>query len=798
MFKNYLTIALRNLRTHKVISFINIAGLAIGLAMFMLIALYIQHELSFDKFHENGDRICRVEQILDHKTYKDASAGCPAALSKSFIADFPEFEAVSRVIPGGNFILTVSDDQKIRQRAFYADSAFFTIFSFPGIKGDLTSALDAPYSVVLTQTVAKKIFGEQDPLGKTIRFFDDDQDHKVTGVIQDVPQNSHFTFDLLISSVSITASSDRDPFEAWHDNWVPLYVLLHPEQPWQKASEKIQFALKKYQGEQSRHELYLRPLSRIHLYANVKHEFGLIGSIKNIYIFSAIAIFVLIIAGINFMNLTTARSAERAREVGLRKVSGAQRTSLVLQFLGESIFMAFMAMLFAVMLMNMLLPEFNRIVNRDLFLSFLENWPFALGLLFITILTGLLSGIYPAFVLSSFKPANVLKGSFSSGSKNVFLRKALVVLQFFISVTLISGSMIILQQVNYLLHKDLGYNAEQILTLHAGSTDLGTYRVFKNQILQNPNVIRVATADYMMHSSTNWTRISWEGATEGEWMKINVNYVDEDLLETYGMTVVKGRAFSREYGSDQGNVVILNEAAVREIGWEEPVGKNIRYWGDYKLTNIGPTKVVGVVKDYHFLSLHNPVTPLMLRLFPEDVTGWNVSVKMSGQDIPKTIAFIENKFTELFPEAVFDYRFLDEDFNRMYSEEREFGKVILYLTLLAIFIACLGLFGLASFATKQRTKEIGIRKVIGATIAHIMWLLNSEFLKLAVLGCFLAWPVAYFVMGKWLQNFPYRVSIQWWVFVLSSLAACVVALLTISYQSIKSATANPVDSLRYE
>ncbi len=766
--------------------------------MFMLIALYIQHELSFDKFHENSDRICRVEQILDHKTYKEASAGCPAALSKALIADFPEFEAVSRVILGGDFLLTLEDNQKISQRAFYADSAFFKIFSFPGIKGDLTTALDAPYSVVLTQTVAEKIFGEKNPLGKTIRFFNDDQDHKITGVIQDVPQNSHFTFDLLVSSVSISAGRERDLFEAWHDNWVPLYVLLHPEQPWQNVSEKIQFALKKYQGEQSLHELYLRPLSRIHLYANVKHEFALIGSIKNIYIFSAIAIFVLVIAGINFMNLTTARSADRAREVGLRKVSGAQRTSLIRQFLGESIFMAFMAMLFAVILMKALLPEFNRIVSRNLSLSFLENWPFVLAVLFITLLTGLLSGIYPAFVLSSFLPSNVLKGSFSSGSRNVFLRKALVVLQFFISVALISGTIIILQQVNFLLNKDLGYNTDQILIIHAGSTDAGTYRVFRNQISQNPNVIQVATADYMMHSSVNWTRISWEGAAEGEWIKMNVNYIDEDIIETYGMAMAKGRAFSREYGSDQGNVVILNEAAVREIGWEEPVGKNIRYWGDYKLTNIGPAEVVGVVKDYHFLSLHNPVSPLMLRLFPEGMTGWNISVKISGQDIPQTIAFIENKFNGLFPESVFNYRFLDEDFNRIYSEEREFGKVILYLTLLAIFIACLGLFGLASFATKQRTKEIGIRKVIGATVAHIMWLLNSEFLKLTVMGCILAWPVAYIVMGAWLQNFPYRVSIQWWVFLLSSLAACLVALLTISYQSVKASTANPVDSLRYE
>ncbi len=442
MIDNFFKIAFRNIRKHKVFSFINITGLAVGLAMFVLIALYIRFELSFDRFHENIDRICRVEQILDHSGLKEAIAGCPAPLSGPLAADYPEFEAVSRVIDGGNTIIKLDGDQKLRESVFYADSAFFQIFSFSWIGGDAEHALDAPYSVVLTESLAEKIFGQDDPVGETIRL-DDDNDYQVTGLIGDVPANSHISFQLLLSSVTISAGGDFDPFTGWGDNWVPLYVLLQPEQSWQRVSDKIRFALKKYQGEESRHELYLRPLSRIHLHADVKHEIGLVGSIKNIYIFTAIALFVLVIAGINFMNLTTARSADRAREVGLRKVSGAQRSSLIRQFLGESIYTAFIALLLAFVLIVTFLPEFNRIVNRELHLSFLQDWPFFLGVLALTILVGGLAGIYPAFVLSSFQPASVLKGRQPSGSRSVLLRKALVVFQFFVSVTLISGTIIV-------------------------------------------------------------------------------------------------------------------------------------------------------------------------------------------------------------------------------------------------------------------------------------------------------------------------------------------------------------------
>jgi ABC-type antimicrobial peptide transport system permease subunit len=645
--------------------------------------------------------------------------------------------------------------------------------------------------------VVEKIFGQEEALGKVLRF-GDDNDYKVTGIIADVPDNSHITFDLLISCVTIQAGQENDPFSSWANNWVPVYVLLGPNQTVPAVNEKIRFSLKKYQGEQSQNELILRPLSRIHLHATVAQEFAVVGSVKNIYIFSAIALFVLVIAGINFMNLTTARSADRAREVGLRKVSGAQRASLIRQFLGESIFTAVVAMLAAVVLMKLFLQEFNNIVNRELSLSLTQDWAFFLGLLGITLLVGILSGIYPAFFLSAFQPVSVLKGNLSSGSRNVLLRKALVVFQFFISVILISGTIVILQQVNFLLNKDLGYNTDQILTFPSGSQERSSYRVFREQIIRNPHVLNVATSDYMVHSSTNWTRVSWEGAEENQWIKMNVNYIDEDLIETYGMNIVKGRGFSREFGAEKGHVVILNEAAVREIGWEDPVGRNIRYFGDYKLGNLGSVEVVGVAEDFHFLSLHNPVTPMMLRLYPEAVSGWNVSVKISGQKIPQTIAFIEDTYKRLFPEDIFNYRFLDADFERMYQEERKSGRVILYLALLAIFIACLGLFGLASFATKQRTKEIGIRKVVGASVGNITWLLNSQFLKLTLWGCLLAWPLAYYIMHSWLQNFLYRTPLQIWVFGFAGLAAVFVALLTVSIQSIRAATANPSDSLRAE
>lgn len=796
MFRNYFKLGLRNIGKHKGFSFINIAGLAVGLALFILVALYVQFELSFDRFHTNQDRIYRVEQILAHESSTEPTAGCPTALSKALLNDIPEFEELTRVL-GNTLLITTPDNLKIEEDDVFAvDNAFLKMFSFPLIKGDVSSALVEPYSLVVTDTLAKRIFGSEEPLGQVVRV-DNRFDFTITGIIEDVPLNSHLRFSALMSVSTYPVLYGQDVFSRWGDNWVPLYVMLGPNQSFQEVNTKLRFFLKKYQGDRSDNELYLRPLNRIHLYADVNHEFAVIGSIKNINIFTAISVFVLLIACINFMNLATARSADRAREVGLRKVVGAHKSSLIKQFLGESILTVLLAMILAILLAITLLPEFNQIVNCRLALNFIQNWPFTLVLFLLTVSVGLLAGFYPAIVLSSFRPVQVLRGRVSSGVRNVFLRKFLVVFQFSISICLIIGTTIILQQNNFLLNKDLGYNRDQMLIVPlAGSAQRA--ESFRTDLLKNPNIIKAGIHDYMPHSSTNWCYITWEGASPDDYMKMNVNYVDENFIPTYEMTIAKGRTFTSNMRSWEDNTVIFNETAAKRIGWENPIGKRLIYNVDYRSRTVGGATVVGVVKDYHFLSLHHTIGPIMLRLFSEKMTGRNLSAKISGQDIPRTIAFIKDGFKEMFPDQVFEFRFLDEDFNLMYREEQKAGQVILYLAVLAIMIACLGLLGLSSYATQQRTKEIGIRRVVGASVSNITLHLTRDFMKLIIISNFLAWPAAYFAMQEWLKNFPYRTGINWLVFVLAGCAAVLIAFSTVAYQAIRAARANPADSLRYE
>ncbi|MCP5104232.1 MAG: FtsX-like permease family protein [bacterium] len=809
MFKNYLKVALRNIFRHKGYSFINITGLAIGMAVFMLILLFIRFEFSYDRFHDNFERIYRVEQVFAANGTEEASAACPAPLSKALKEDFPEFEAVCRVITwGGPMEITLPGNRMITaDRPFFADTSFFDIFSFPLLKGDESTALVEPNTAVISENLAYKLFGDKDPMGAIFRV-DEQTDLKITGVTKNVPANSHLKFDILVSVPTLKKRYDDEIFNWWTNNWVPVYVLLgeNNTSAYRQADEKIRFALKKYQGENCPNTLYLKPLSRIHLYSDVGQELGVNGSIKNIYIFSAIALFVLLIACINFMNLTTARSADRAREVGVRKVSGAQKSSLVKQFLCESMLTSVLAMSIAFILVELLLPEFSSIVKRELKIHYFNDIFFMGIFAAVTVLVGILSGIYPAFFLSSYKPVRVLKGSLSSGSRNTVLRKSLVILQFSIGIVLIIGTVIVIQQVNHLLNKDLGYNSGQILTIPIQNQNatVEKNRVFRSEILRDPNVINAGVSDFQVirkNSGVDWTRIRWEGLPDNEFLKINVNYVDENLMDTYGMTIVKGRGFSREFASDRGNrgnVVILNETAARAVGWDEPIGKRIDYRGDYRSQIEGGTTVVGIVKDYHFLSLHHAITPLMIRLYPGDAAGNLYSVKIAAQNIPATISRLKEKFRRIYPEDTFNYRFIDDAFRQMYREEQNFGKVIIYLAFLAIFIACLGLFGLASFSVKQRTKEIGIRKALGATVPGITKLLVSEFLTLTVIANLFAWPAAYFVMNQWLRNFPYRVSIHYWVFLVGGLGTLLLAMFTVGYQAVKSAAANPVEALKYE
>ena len=799
MFNNCLTVPIRNIRRHKLYAFINIFGLAMGLSVFILIALFIQFELSYDKFHESHDRIYRIEQkmILNNQTVQDA--GLPPPLSKALKADFPEIEAITRVQDAGSPLLSLGDTKGIIiDRCFSVDNSFLEIFNFPWVKGDRRSALIEPGSAVITENAAQALFGKEEALGKTIRL-DHRYDLNVTGILKGVPANSHLRFDLLISYSSALATRSRRTLEDWYSNWLPLYVLLHKNHSLEEMNKKIRLALRKYQiGNPYNSELYLKPLTRIHLHSHVKDELGTNGDIKNIYIISAVALFVLVIASINFMNLVTARSADRAREVGVRKIVGAQRSSLINQFLGEAILTVTLAMFLAIALTEMLLPEFNSIVNRNLKIDYLNNWLFSLSLIILTILVGVLSGIYPAIFLSSLRPVQMVKGMISSGTRNAFLRKFLVVFQFFISIVLITGTVIIIQQVNFLLNKDLGFNSNHILIIHTKNTTPAKNTLFRSHILNHTNVLKVAVSDYLPYDSSNWTGFSWEGAADNQGIVVNINYIDENVLDTYGMIIVEGGGFSREQLSDLGQKVILNEEAVRKMRLDDPIGKQIFYNVDYRSRDWKGATIVGIVKDYHFLSLHTTIRPLMLRLYSKEMTGNNISIKIAKEQIPETIEFLRQKFEHIFPRQNFNYRFLDEDFHNMYQEEEKTSKIIFYTAVLAISIACLGLFGLASFSIRQRTKEIGIRKAIGASVPNIVFYLIAEFLKLLIIANFLAWPAAYIVMKYWLQSFPYRIDIQISVFLIAAAVTFPIALVTVLYQALKAASANPIEALRYE
>ncbi|MFZ2053990.1 MAG: ABC transporter permease [Candidatus Aminicenantales bacterium] len=797
MLKNYLKTALRNIEKHKAHTFINILGLTVGLTFFILIGLYVRSELSYDKFHENKGRIYRVEQVLAHESSTENTAGCPTPLSGVLPAEIPEIESLTRVLNYGTWTYTTPDGRKFKgNRIFAVDAEFLEIFTFSLVKGDGKTALADPYSVVITETQARKMFIDQDPVGQVVRM-GGRTDVKITGIIRDVPANSNLQFDTLLSVATVAAINGPRTFTRWADNWVPVYAMLRPGSSFAGVNEKIRFLLKKYQGERSRNELYLRPLDKIHLYANVSNEHGVTGSIKNIYIFGAVSILVLALACINFMNLATARSMDRAREVALRKTVGASRSSLVKQFFGESTITAVFAMLLALAFARILLPRFNPIVSRQLSLNLFQDWGFTAFLAGVMVFVSLASGLYPAIVLSSFSPIRVLGGLKSSGTGHTGLRKALVVFQFSISITLIIGAIIILQQNRFLLNKDLGYSSDQTLYLSLGEPASKTW-AFRQELLMIPNVLNVAFSDYLPHSSSNWCYVSWEGAGPQEYMKMNVNYVDENFLRTYGMTIVEGRDFSEDMRNGTDNAVILNETAARKIGWEQPVGKRLLYNIDYKSRSVGGATIVGIVKDFHFLSLHHTVGPIMLRLLPRDDGGSIASVKIGTNNIAGPIASVQKIFQDLFPDGTFSYQFLDEDFQQMYLEEKKAGRVVTGLALMAVLIACLGLVGLSSYMTKQRVREIGIRKVMGASSTNISWLLSREFLRLVVLANILAWPAAYFAVEGWLRNFPYRVKPQGLVFVVSGCFAVLIAVATVGFQAVRAARANPAISLRNE
>jgi putative ABC transport system permease protein len=807
MFQNYLKIAIRNLWKNKGFSTINILGLAIGIATCLLITLYVLDELSFDRYHEKSSRIYRVNVDLRFGGGEQKFAVAPDPLAFTMVELYPQVENAVRFRGYGSSVIRKGNENIKEDRIISVDSTLFDVFTLPMIAGDPRTALKAPYTVVITESIARKYFNKTDVVGQSLRF-DNTQDYKITGVVKDMPANSHFNYDFFIS----LSSSDESRRGIWLSFNFNTYLLLKPGTSQQSVEAKFEEIFKKYMWPQAQDLMkiteedfqksgnYLRlsliPLTDIHLKSDRIAELGVNSDMQMVYIFMIIAILILVIACVNFMNLSTARSANRAKEVGVRKVLGTQKINLIKQFLTESVLMSLIAFVIAIILATLLLPYFNQLSVKELTLS-PDKHPALLPLLVLfAMVVGLLAGSYPAFYLSAFKPIEVLKGKLSKGFKSSYFRSGLVVLQFFISIGLIVATIVIYRQLNFIQNKKLGFNKEQVITIHDTYVLNNKIETFKNEVLKHTGVVSGTVSGYLpVPSSRNDNSWFPEGQMTNEnAVSMQTWGIDHDYIKTLNMEIIKGRDFSKQFVTDSANVII-NETAARLFGYQDPIGKTISTITDFTTKQVGNYTVVGVVKNFHFESLRQNVGALCMLLTPS--TG-STSFRIKTDNVTPLIRNIESLWKKMAPGEAFSYSFLNEDFNNIYRTEQRVGRIFISFAVFAIFIACLGLFGLATYAAEQRTKEIGIRKVLGASVTNVAGMLSRDFLKLVLIAALFAFPLSWWAMHKWLEDFAFRIDIGWWVFVLAGVVALLIALVTVSFQAIRAAVSNPVKSLRTE
>lgn len=810
MIRNYLKVAVRNLWRNKSFSIINITGLATGICCFILITLYVIDELSYDRYNRNASRIYRVNADIKFGGAETKYPFSSDMLGQTFKKDFPEVENYTRIYNSSGSKLIKKGSQFITEKKVaHADSTFFNLFDLPAVTGNTHTALNEPNTVVITEATAQKYFGSNDVIGKIIETNDNNRTlYKVTAVIKNIPGNTHFNFDFIFSIKNVNYQWGQYLSHNFH-----TYLLLRDgTDPNSFSKKSFPYYMDKYvlpeakqylqisslsEFEQSGNKLVysIIPVADIHLYSNRPYELTPGGNIQYVYIFSAVALFILLIACINFMNLTTARSASRAKEVGIRKVLGTERKDLVTQFLSESTVMAAISCILAIGLAYLIMPLFNEVAGKTMNVSSLFHPAFLPILLLLPLAVGLMAGSYPAFFLSAFRPIEVLKGKLKLGTKSGGLRSTLVVFQFATSIILIIGTIVIYNQLHYIQTKTLGYNKDQVLTIENTYTLQHNCDAFKQFLQQQPGVLNASYSGFLpTPSARNDNLFSKDkifdvknGFDMQQWT------VDYDYINTMGMTLAKGRNFSKEFGTDS-SAVILNEQAIKTLGFSDPVGKKI-----YRPANadgsINAFTIIGVVKDFHYESLKKDID--MLGLFLGNNTGM-LSLKINTASAPGIIKAAEGKWKALTPEIPFSYKFMDADFRNVYSAEQKVGKIAISFSILAILIACLGLFGLAAYIAEQRTKEIGIRKVLGANITNLVSMLSKDFIKLVAIAALIAFPVAWWAMHSWLQDFAYRVHISWWIFVAAGFTALMIALLTVSFQAIKAALTNPVKSLRTE
>ncbi len=807
MFKNHFRIALRNILRNKALSTINIFGLAIGIATCLIILFYVINEFSYDRFNRKADQIVRVvfRGYVQGEKMREANVMPPTA--QAMRSDYPEVLDATRIREYGRQRIITRGNSYADESFAYVDSNFFNLFTFPFLQGDPKTALVQPNTIVISYAVAKKYFGKENPIGNMMNFKGLAAPYKITGVMEDMPDNASFHFDLLASMASLPESRQQD----WMTSNYYTFLLLPRGYDYKKLQAKMPQVVEKYMGPQIQKAmglslaefrkkgndvgLYLQPLTDIHLHSDLMFELAPVGDIQQVYIFSAIAVFMLLIACINFMNLSTAGAAKRAREVGIRKVLGSLKFELVRQFLFESFLMTAIALVAGVTLVKLFLPFFNELSGKKLSMDFSANAWLAPGLVLFGLLVAVLAGSYPAFFISSFKPVSVLKGRFQTGRGSAGLRSGLVIFQFFISVSLMVGTIVVYKQLSYIRHKDLGYNKEQVMVL-PGSYALGKNdQVFRNRLLQDPRVVNVSESYYLPAGPSNYNNCMVNPDDHPSMMVKTLRYdIDDRYIPTLGMQMVRGRNFSKDYKTDS-SAIIINETAAKAFGWGlGAVGHNLFRSIDESGKRI-TYQVIGIVKDFNFKSLHEPISPLIMVI--GDNSGFFI-VKVKTKDVSGLISSTKANWASLTPELPFACSFLDDQFNNAYKAEEKTGIVLGIFAGLTIFVASLGLFGLAMFMAEQRTREIGIRKVLGATVSGVAALISKDFLKLVMIANLIAWPLAWWVMNKWLQDFAYRIQISWWVFTIAGLTAVLIAIVTVSFQAIKAALANPVNSLRSE
>jgi putative ABC transport system permease protein len=794
MLSNYIKITLRTFWKSRLFSTLNIVGMGVGMAAVGLMVLYVVDELSYDRYNAKADRIYRVVQYADWSGGHMQLAPTSAPFADALKTEYPEIEKTVRFLPEGGGTITYKDTKIEAGDIFFADNSAFDIFTYPFLYGNPTTALTQPQSIVLTKTLAEKLFGDPSKaVGKAIEF----ENHfvnTVTGVIDDIPTNSHLRFSAL-------RSMPANYTNGWQASELYTYVLLSAQSNQKALEAKFpQFFnkyLRKELGEGVKYRMELQPLTSIHLHSHLDYEAGPNGNSRTVTIFAIIATLILVIAIINYVNLYTVRSLSRLPEVGVRKAIGSQRKQLIGQFLTESALMALLASLVGLMLMKVFLPFFNELADKSLEIN-RYGWPATL-LLFIlgALLLGALSGAYPALMLSGFRPVVALKGQLGSQFRGRNFRQALVVFQFVAAVVLIAGSVVIYQQMRFFSQKNLGFNKEQVLTFHIDNEGVRQQTdALKTSLRESPLIEGVATASNPIGNNnigTNGMIFEKAGVMPTETQVAQRFQVDQDYLNTLEINLLKGRNFSEKFPSDVTDAVLVNETLVKKLGWADPIGKRVRYFtGPQQMKE---ARVVGVVQDFHTYSLQHKIEPLVLQM-PAPNDKDNVYVRIQPHKTTEALAYIRTAYKEFDPTAELDFHFLDQNFSQQYKAEQRQGQILLWFTFLAILIACLGLFGLAAFTAEQRTKEIGVRKVLGASVASIVALLSKDFLKLVLLAILIALPLAWYAMNEWLTSFAYRIDLAWWMFALAGLLAVFIALSTVAFQSIKAALMNPVKSLR--